>query len=277
MHKSPSTSEITFSLASGQQLTAAVKRSSRARRISLSLAPDGSLSLTMPTNIPLSVAESCRDELLPWLERAWARHLEHLPIPGLPERILLPLSRQEYRIEQFADFSQGRRHSTQAEHAMLCTSGAKRVLLLEKSGYLQLYGAQDDNLASLALRRWCHERATALLPDYVHGLARTGGFVLDAVQIRDQRSRWGCCSRHTDGRSKSVTVRINLDWRAILLPVHLLEHLAWHELCHQRHMNHSAAYHDELTKFSPHWTELEKALNHFGRTLPVWTIGGLKE
>ena len=68
--------------------------------------------------------------------------------------------------------------------------------------------------------------------------------------------------------------RISLNWRALLLPVPLLEHLCWHELCHLRHMNHSAAYRAELARFSPRWPEQEKALNAAWRGLPWWALPG---
>ena len=68
--------------------------------------------------------------------------------------------------------------------------------------------------------------------------------------------------------------RISLNWRAVLLPLPLLEHLCWHELCHLRHMDHSAAYRAELARYSPHWPEQEKALNNAWRTLPWWALPG---
>lgn len=68
--------------------------------------------------------------------------------------------------------------------------------------------------------------------------------------------------------------RISLNWRAVLLPLPLLEHLCWHELCHLRHMDHSAAYRAELARYSPRWPEQEKALNNAWRTLPWWALPG---
>ncbi|SCM71545.1 YgjP-like metallopeptidase domain-containing protein [Desulfovibrio sp. 86] len=68
--------------------------------------------------------------------------------------------------------------------------------------------------------------------------------------------------------------RISLNWRAALLPLPLLEHLCWHELCHLRHMDHSPAYRAELARYSPHWPEQEKALNDAWRDLPWWALPG---
>ena len=68
--------------------------------------------------------------------------------------------------------------------------------------------------------------------------------------------------------------RISLNWRALLLPAPLLEHLCWHELCHLRHMDHSPAYREELARFSPQWPAHEKALNAAWRGLPWWALPG---
>ena len=68
--------------------------------------------------------------------------------------------------------------------------------------------------------------------------------------------------------------RISLNWRALLLPAPLLEHLCWHELCHLRQMDHSPAYREELARFSPQWPAHEKALNAAWRGLPWWALPG---
>ncbi len=57
---------------------------------------------------------------------------------------------------------------------------------------------------------------------------------------------------------------------AVLLPLSLLEHLCWHELCHLPHMDHSPAYRQTLARFSPDWKLQERRLTAFWRDLPVW-------
>ena len=94
-------------------------------------------------------------------------------------------------------------------------------------------------------------------------LAGQGGFTVARVTVRDQRRRWGSCSSR-DGGS------ISLNWRAVLLPLSLLEHLCWHELCHLHHMDHSPAYRQTLARFSPDWKLQERRLTAFWRDLPVW-------
>ncbi|MDE5879285.1 MAG: M48 family metallopeptidase, partial [Desulfovibrio sp.] len=75
-------------------------------------------------------------------------------------------------------------------------AGGRRRLLLERGESLRLYGATDDlELCALALGRWCRARGAELLPPHVELLARAHGFPPAHVSVRDQRSRWGSCSR----------------------------------------------------------------------------------
>ncbi|MBO4301645.1 MAG: M48 family metallopeptidase [Desulfovibrio sp.] len=131
----------------------------------------------------------------------------------------------------------------------------------------------NDNprLCARALQCWCRIKATCCLPAFLERLATKGGFVINNVSVRDQRGRWGSCSTRGN-KGASASVNISLNWRTLLLPVPLLEHLCWHELCHLRHMDHSPAYHEELARFSPHWTQYEKALQNVWRDMPWWAL-----
>lgn len=302
---------VTFTLADGTRLEAALRRSARARRTRLTLTPSGELLLVVPQALDPADMERHLPQFLPWLERAWRRHQDRTPAAGLPERITLPLPGLAYLVETAGELSAGRRHLAKATHAqhfahpLLLGAGARRLLLLEEPGRLRLFGSVDDAaFCALALRRWCRDTACRLLPPYLAALAGQGGFALAGVSVRDQRSRWGSCARvrATEAPMKNSRAparagfagflsallggkerdeqreaqraagRINLNWRAILLPVPLLEHLCWHELCHLRHMNHSSAYRAELARFSPHWPDMEKALNRAWRETPWWAL-----
>ncbi|MDE5879286.1 MAG: peptidase, partial [Desulfovibrio sp.] len=84
--------KVVFVLQSGEELTAAVRRSARSRRPRLSLSPRGALSLVIPAAWPLARARALVPDFLPWLERAWPRFAARRPPRALPEKIALPLA-----------------------------------------------------------------------------------------------------------------------------------------------------------------------------------------
>ena len=332
LHDLPST--VDFTLADGTRLKAALRISARARRARLSLLPRGGLVLAVPLGMGPEQLKASLPLFVPWLERAQRNQLRALPAPQLPEQIHLPLTGETFTVICAGDMAQGRRaasdctgsaNRTQVSgqcNTLQISRGARRVLLVESAGLLRLFGNVDDvPLCAQALRQWARNKAALLLPPYLNHLAASAGFALAGVSVRDQRGRWGSCSRlhpqntaeqgsnrqksgrgtvldqisarvrslfssppvqgpaqagspTTDLAAHTPEGRISLNWRALLLPPALLEHLCWHELCHLRHMNHSAAYRAELARFSPCWPQQEKALNTAWRGLPWWALPG---
>ena len=339
LHDLPAT--VDFTLADGTRLTAVVRISARARRARLSLLPRGGLVLAIPLSMGPEQLKASLPLFVPWLERAQRNQLRALPTPQLPAQIHLPLTGETFTVICAGDMALGRRAASAhraagpnpvAGHAQSTTlqisRGARRVLLVESTGLLRLFGSVDDILlCAEALRQWARKKAALLLPPYLENLAAQSDFALAGVSVRDQRGRWGSCSRlrpqkptaqirgwqksdrasvldqlsarvrsffsappaqqSTQGPAqtcsnstensaapRSAEGRISLNWRALLLPLPLLEHLCWHELCHLRHMNHSAAYRAELGRFSPNWPGQEKALNAAWRGLPWWALPG---
>ena len=336
LHDLPAT--VDFTLTDGTRLTAAVRISARARRARLSLLPRGGLVLAIPLGMGPEQLKASLPLFVPWLDRAQHAQLRALPTPQLPAEIHLPLTEEIFTVTCAGDMALGRKAVSTHKPAAGCKPssgltqcstlqifrGARRVLLVESAGLLRLFGSVDDiPLCAQALRQWARKKAAQLLPPYLEHLAAQSGFALAGVSVRDQRGRWGSCSRlrpqkpaeqirgwqkydrasvldqisarvrnffstppaqgpaqmsnspeSPKAASRSPEGRISLNWRALLLPPSLLEHLCWHELCHLRHMNHSAAYRAELARFSPNWPWQEKALNAAWRGLPWWALPG---
>ena len=261
---------VPFVLTSGEVLTATVRRSARSTRPRLSLSPRGALSLVIPAAWPLSRARALVPDFLPWLERAWPRFAASRPAPALPEKIALPLAGRELKVIPAGAFAAGRAASAEASALVRLGAGSRRVLLLEMGESLRLFGATDDLALSVqALGRWCRAKAGQLLPPHLGALAREHGLTPPVVAVRDQRSRWGSCSR---GRGGAAGPHIQLNWRALLLSRPLLDHLCLHELCHLKHMDHSPAYRAELARVSPDWAALERGLSRAWRELPFWAL-----
>lgn len=262
---------LVFRLADGTKLLAAVRRSTRARRARLSLTAAGEWRLSVPSALSLADGLDWLERLLPFVERAWRRYRRSVQEGAegnfLPEELSLPLMGQTFAVRRGGDWQQGCAAVARSGHAPLrVEAGARRLLLVAAEASLTFFGDVDDGLAAEALRRWCRRQAGQYLPPLLEELARRHGFAVSGISVRDQRSRWGSCSRDRQGRGV-----IRLNWRAVLLPREDAAFLCLHELCHIRRMDHSAAYREELARYAPDWPERERRLSRFWRELPRWT------
>lgn len=81
---------------------------------------------------------------------------------------------------------------------------------------------------------------------------------VNKVSIRDQKSRWGSCSMRGN---------ISLNWRVALMPVWVGNYIIAHEFSHLAHMNHSAAFWQEVERLCPAYKEAEQWLKQQGSAL----------
>ena len=97
-------------------------------------------------------------------------------------------------------------------------SKIKKPLL--SRGSKKEYLAHKDTALSLAHSRLLH-------------FNKTYGFALGKVAIRNQKTRWGSCSKKGN---------LNFNYKIALLPPHLCDYIIVHELCHLKEFNHSPAF-----------------------------------
>jgi predicted metal-dependent hydrolase len=93
------------------------------------------------------------------------------------------------------------------------------------------------------------------LPDMLRRLADYHQLHYSQVRLRNNKTRWGSCSR-----DNSISLNIHL----IRLPQHLCEYVILHELCHTLYKNHQKPFWQFLEKLTGGKArELDKGLNHF--------------
>ena len=91
----------------------------------------------------------------------------------------------------------------------------------------------DEPQASVGDRRELLARAKKELPPRLLELAARHGLAVTRISIRNQRWRWGSCSR---------SGHICLNWRLVTMPEEVRDYVLIHELMHLKRMDHSPKF-----------------------------------
>jgi predicted metal-dependent hydrolase len=104
---------------------------------------------------------------------------------------------------------------------------------------------------STASERELRARAARELPARLRAIAGSLNLEVRRVSVRNQRWRWGSCSR--DGH-------ICLNWRLIVVPERVRDYVMIHELMHLRRMDHSPAFWALVAAACPDYQEARRWL-----------------
>ena len=99
------------------------------------------------------------------------------------------------------------------------------------------------------------DKAVEVIPVKVRHYAALLGVDYGRITIRNQKSRWGSCS------SKG---NLNFNCMLMLFPDEIIDSVVVHELCHRKHMNHSAQFYAEIEKVFPEYQKCHKWLKENG-------------
>lgn len=77
---------------------------------------------------------------------------------------------------------------------------------------------------------------------------------VNSLIIRKLEKRWGSCTP-----KKNIVINSEL----IKAPIHCIDYVIIHELCHLKHHNHGPAFWNLLNKYCPEWVKLKEKLENF--------------
>lgn len=218
----------------GRSLPIALTRNSRARRLTLRLAPDGSaVRMTLPD----------------WCRTAEAVAFAH--------------ARRGWLAEQLAKVPP-RRDPGEDGHLLHCgrelridwRAAAPRKPYLEDDR-LVLGGPRET--LTRRLQRWLEGEASRLFAEDARIYCERAGHPLAEVRLSRAKRRWGSCS------SEGV---LRLNWRLVQAPDFVRRSVVAHEVAHLVHFDHSPAFHALLDRlFEDDITAANRWLGQHGRTL----------
>lgn len=218
-------------LSGNPQIEIDVRTSPRARRMTLRVAKlDGKVTLTVPPRVPERQITAFLDERAAWLRK-------HLAGAVRPQLVtfgqVIPFEGAPHQIEQ------GPGRGVRKAPGVLLVGGSAQTMPRRLGAYLK--EAARDRLSAASDR-------------YAAQVGRSYA----KIALRDTRSRWGSCS---------TTGTLSYSWRLILAPPAALDYVAAHEVAHLVHMNHSAAFWDQVEAIYPGWQAQRDWLRREGTAL----------
>lgn len=138
--------------------------------------------------------------------------------------------------------------------------------LQEKSSWIEAHlekvNRANENAAEAPLSpediRALADRALEDIPQRVRKFAARMGVTYGKITIRNQTTRWGSCSGAGN---------LNFNCLLMLAPEEIRDYVVVHELAHRRHMDHSAAFWQEVMGVLPDYKARVKWLKENGATL----------
>jgi predicted metal-dependent hydrolase len=195
-----------------------VRLSERARRVRVQVGPAG-VVLVVPRRVSLERAQAFLVSQGDWIQRQLARQQAASALRAARRP---PPGAFRWRGEVLAP--------TVVEDPDL--RFCARVSLHEGRPRVQVPPGRAD-LAPRVLWAWLQDQARSTLAARVAARAPAMGVRPARIQLRDQRSRWGSCSRRGT---------LSFNWRIILAPPEVLDYLVVHELAHLAEHNHGPRF-----------------------------------
>ena len=208
-----------------------IRRSTRARRVRVSVDPDGTVTVTLPNRAPERLAAEAVQELAPWIARR--------------RKALARAAEDRARPEGTVPYL--------GEHLTLVPQpGRTRA---HRRGDALLVPAEDPKPA---IERFYRRAARAEIGRRLDAATARAGTTYAGLTIRAQRTRWASCS--SDGG-------MSFNWRLLLAPVEILDYVVEHEVCHLEVMDHSPRFWALLESRVPDWRRHATWLRRYGSTL----------
>lgn len=200
--------EIAVTLPDGATARLPVRRSTRARRITLRLLERrGAIELVLPRRASLRAGRRFAEEKAGWI----GARLAALPPP--------------------VRFVEGAAIAVMGAPVLLRADAASRGRAACAGGILRVPGPPEEFAARV--ERWLRAEARRAIEPRVARKAEAAGARPGRISVRDAATNWGSCSARGN---------LSFSWRLVMAPPFVLDYVVAHEVAHLVHLHHGPAF-----------------------------------
>ncbi len=218
--------------------------SRRARRLRFEVRPGNGLEVTTPPGVSVARIEAVMREKTDWITKMLVRYAQPpLSVVETPLQsgALLPFAGGQLRLE-----------------LNISHPGRRKAAVMEE-GTLRLFlDSMSPDTVRAAIERWYRRQAHPVFAERATHWNAQFGYNYGRIAIRDQKSRWGSCSRQGN---------LNFNWRLLLAPLAVLDYIVIHELAHLKEGNHSPRFWALVAEQCPNYRDQRAWLRQHGPEL----------
>ncbi|HMB00694.1 MAG TPA: SprT family zinc-dependent metalloprotease [Spirochaetota bacterium] len=213
------------------------------KKISLSVTPDNKIIVKAPVHVNRSTVSCFVKSNKDWIEKQLQKNKNRFPdfkpITGRDGDLLLYMGNEfELCLEPW----QRKKPCLVKDKLFIYARGKPREKILNK------------------LITWYKENARAIIMQRIAYFRKQISININKVTIKTLKSRWGSCS---------LAGNLNFNWKIIMAPIHIIDYVIVHELCHFHHPDHSAAFWKEVACYMPDYKNRRKWLKEYGVMLDI--------
>lgn len=214
-----------------------IKKSKRARRMSIRVRHDGSVTMTVPYFTPTSLARKFLNSKSDWVNQQ-----------------LSQIKSEQHSFANGQVIGKAHRIIFQCHEGPLKSTVRNNLVVISIPHGAEINDPLLQKTAKNAVFRALRKEARAYLPKRLDTLAGRFGFIYEEIRLKNASTRWGSCSNAKN---------INLNIQLMRLPHHLIDYVIVHELCHLKHQNHSQDFWYLLETILPEAKEHRKELRSY--------------
>ena len=98
------------------------------------------------------------------------------------------------------------------------------------------------------------DEVLALVLNQINEFNKNYGFSFNRISIRNQKTRWGSCSKKGN---------LNINYKILFLPQRHRDYIIVHELCHLGEFNHSRKFWSLVEKTLPDYLQIRRDLRNY--------------
>lgn len=117
---------------------------------------------------------------------------------------------------------------------------------------LHIYVKQlDDEKIKQALKRFYYQQCKSLVEKSIQSYQRNFKVKPASIRITDSKRTWGTCDSNR---------QLTFNWKLAMAPLHVIDYVVVHEMCHMVHMNHDRSFWRLVGKIIPDYKACENWL-----------------